>query len=188
MNDKPGRPRITFIEVLVIVAIGAIFYGMLWPGHCMQANEKVRRATCLSNLKQIGLALRLYAEEHGGELPCDLSTTTLGSFAMLTNNYQTSYKTWICPSDPNVSAGSRNTSFTAHNLSYAYGGFGLIGKAHPETPIACDRSSAGDPIGSRPWDGNSCTHKSDGGNVLYADGHVAFTKTMKPPMVRGKNP
>src|ERR1043166_3861968 len=120
---------LTWIEALVVIAILFILAGMIVP--CFGnhgGREKARRATCLNNLKQIGLALRLYAEEQAGEFPCDPARTTLGSFAMLTNRYQPSYKTWICPSDPFVASGSPTTPFTTNNLSYAYGGFGMKAK------------------------------------------------------------
>lgn len=142
---------------------------------------------CFNNIKQIGLSIQLYAGDYGGRYPSDAAATTVGSFALLANKYQTSFKTWICRSDTGMVVGSSNQPLTRKNISYAYGGFGLTESVQPDTPIACD-STSGDVTSTMPYQGNTWTHKSDGGNVLYADGHVAFVMTMNPPMYRGRNP
>ena len=192
MREKKQRLGFTLVELVVLILVVVVLFGLIAPSlispctNC--AHEKARRATCLNNIKQIGLSLRLYSGDYQKRLPCDATGTALGSLALLTNQYQTSYKTWICQSDPGMVSAGPGLPFTRINLSYAYGGFGLTEATQPDTPLVCDRSSSGDPTGPNPWSGNSWTHKSDGGNFLFADGHVAFVKTMKPPMYRGKNP
>src|SRR5207249_9420658 len=53
----------TLIELLVVIAIIAILAAILFPVFA-QAREKARATTCLSNLKQIALGLRMYVQDY----------------------------------------------------------------------------------------------------------------------------
>ena len=58
----------TLIELLVVIAIIAILAAILFPVFA-QAREKARSISCLNNLKQIGTAMQLYAQDYDEGMP-----------------------------------------------------------------------------------------------------------------------
>ena len=66
MNRRHGA--FTLIELLVVIAIIAILAAILFPVFA-QARDKGRQAACLSNCKQLGLALMMYAGDYDDTLP-----------------------------------------------------------------------------------------------------------------------
>src|SRR6187397_1320782 len=62
------RRAFTLIELLVVIAIIAILAAILFPVFA-QAREAARKASCLSNMKQIGLALQQYSSDYDGLFP-----------------------------------------------------------------------------------------------------------------------
>ncbi len=58
----------TLIELLVVLAVIALLASLLLPA-LASAREKGRRTVCLSNLRQIGIAIQMYAQDHEGRIP-----------------------------------------------------------------------------------------------------------------------
>ncbi|GAB4461972.1 MAG: hypothetical protein OHK0029_28090 [Armatimonadaceae bacterium] len=65
---RSTRSAFTLIELLVVIAIIAILAAILFPVFA-QAREKARQTVCLSNMKQIGLAFMMYAQDHDEMFP-----------------------------------------------------------------------------------------------------------------------
>src|SRR2546421_3601763 len=75
-SNRAGAPRhaFTLIELLVVIAIIAILAAILFPVFA-QAREKARAISCLSNEKQVGLALMLYIQDYDEKYPQEHPST-----------------------------------------------------------------------------------------------------------------
>src|SRR4051794_26751682 len=78
MTDRRGRRGFTLIELLVVIAIIAVLIALLLPA-VQAAREAGRRVSCVSNMKQIGLALHNYNSVHNVLPPGRINTYVIGN-------------------------------------------------------------------------------------------------------------
>ncbi|MBD3293194.1 MAG: DUF1559 domain-containing protein [Armatimonadia bacterium] len=100
MTRVTGRSGFTLIELLVVIAIIAILAAILFPVF-QRAMEKARQSNCISNLKQIGIAIRSYTTDNGNFYPtfCSWGDDGLIAFPDQMNPYTKNNQIFICPSD-----------------------------------------------------------------------------------------
>lgn len=69
------RRAFTLIELLVVISIIAVLAAILFPVFA-RARENARRSSCLSNMKQLGLAFMQYTQDYDEQLPINGSTSS----------------------------------------------------------------------------------------------------------------
>jgi prepilin-type N-terminal cleavage/methylation domain-containing protein len=145
--QNPGnankRTGFTLIELLVVIAIIAILAAILFPVFA-RARENARRASCQSNLKQIGLGFMQYTQDYDEKFPgqtvsgglayvADASATPNGVawYWIQLHPYIKSKQIWVCPSN-SVAFGLENhpsTGWTSTDpVTYTFNGE-LMGQA-----------------------------------------------------------
>jgi prepilin-type processing-associated H-X9-DG protein len=123
---------LTLIEVLVIIAVLAVLWALLMPAMDNRPMSAPRIA-CVSNLKQIGIAYRLWEGDHGDKYPMAVSVTNGGAMELIaTGNVAAGYlvmsnelstpKILRCPADIHrVWATNFSTGFDNSHISYFVG-------------------------------------------------------------------
>ncbi len=123
----------TLIELLVVIAIIAILAAILFPVFA-QAREKARQTACLSNTKQMGLAIYQYLQDYDETYPNGTyKFGSIGGWAAQIYPYVKSVPVYRCPSDYNDVA---NPVATDKSSSYGMNSnFGTGGNNAATPPV-----------------------------------------------------
>lgn len=173
----PARPRraaaFTLIELLVVIAIIAILAALLLPA-IARAKDKANDTQCISNLKQLGVAVFMYADENEGKLPaadplvgnpvvatnplpriCDLLARHVGYNS---NSMPTSVSVFRCNKD---NRGYFQAQGSSYQWEYIMNGRTIESRTSERTPLMYDYE-------------NFHSGGTNGAKfVLYGDGHVS---------------
>jgi len=110
----------TLIELLVVIAIIAILAAILFPVFA-QAREKARAISCLSNTKEVGLAILQYVQDYDENMPNGVAGALPGNaWAGQTYPYMKNSQVYKCPDDPTQNIAASASTYAKYTCSYAF--------------------------------------------------------------------
>lgn len=192
-----NRQGFTLIELLVVIAIIAILAAILFPVFA-RAREKARAATCMSNLKQLGLALEMYSSDYDDLYPWAVDPAdqflpqiwasypawqamipTMPRLKDVLMPYTKNRQIWQCRSDKGFTVlegtglplDGTPTAFDALGTSYMWRTEIVFQHTGPST---LDDPTATNILfdGHGAWHGGGGAYENGRWNILYGDGHV----------------
>lgn len=191
------RKGFTLIELLVVIAIIAILAAILFPVFA-KAREKARQTSCLSNLKQIGLACMMYAQDYDERMVPEYVCPPGGKEQFIRwsgrlDPYIKNSQIWTCPSDVDTNYGTYGmfygwsswmTTISGGGSCYNQGGVPINKISNPaDIGVIADTmdcyypGNANNYWGWRPAGyvcGRFSARHNDGANVTFADGHAKW--------------
>ncbi len=211
MIPSPKTRGFTLIELLVVIAIIAILAAILFPVFA-RARENARKATCQSDLKQLGLGMVMYCQDYDETFPLLNSVPPNDLSAPSTAfNWQSGYGQWQdwatriqpyvkntgvyrCPSNQVVDCG---INYGVPTNAYDSTGAVVTFFGQPPTPpiaqaklakpsetmMITEKGGGGGPKYVLSGQYYVCAAPHmDGGNVAFFDGHVKWLKFNTNPL------
>jgi prepilin-type N-terminal cleavage/methylation domain-containing protein/prepilin-type processing-associated H-X9-DG protein len=176
VSSKPKKSALAFtlIELLVVIAVIVILASLLLPA-ISRSKERARSTACISNLRQIGIALQLYVQDHENKMPIMYDALISTNATPLTNstltidvalsNYVGNLRVLRCLSDNKKLFEQTGSSFAWNSLVNGQDAehlsiFMFDFESH-NVPLVFDKQAFHSAIGP-----------GKGVNYLYADGHI----------------
>lgn len=156
----------TLIELLVVIVIIAILAAIAVPVYSRIA-ENGRATACVSNLRQLGMALNLYLNEHNATMPqLAAGRSDKSQDAAVIDNTLNAYATdpnvFLCPGDRQGIGAATGTSYYWNSAisGQMVSNLNFLANTNPsQIPVLSDKE------GFHPYVQNKV-------NILYADGHA----------------
>jgi len=184
MKFHARRAAFTLLEMLVVIAVISILAALLFPVFA-RARDNGRRASCQSNLKQLGLAIAQYNSDYDEKYPMGLGADWNDGWPTAIEPYVKSVAVFRCPSDnPDIyiPADWDLPSWAGSTISYAANG--LV-----QCQGACNDSIPGDRLlgvmqMAQPWLGDNPRQMSQihrpAQTILLSEKHNRDTTSVVP--------
>jgi prepilin-type processing-associated H-X9-DG protein len=119
---------LTLVEVLIVIAALALLAAILLPA-LAKAKRRASKISCVSQLKQIGVSYRVWADDNGGKYPMQISVTNEGAMELIVTGNIAAYfrvmsneldvpQILICPEDTEHISATDFASLENSNISY----------------------------------------------------------------------
>ncbi|HYE32291.1 MAG TPA: prepilin-type N-terminal cleavage/methylation domain-containing protein [Methylomirabilota bacterium] len=193
MRKPTNREAFTLIELLTVIAIVSILAALLFPA-VSRAKLKAERATCSNNLRQVTLALLLYADDFSGSWPVLPNPNPypngvgayykelIQPYVRSANSAPPGKTVFACPADQLVIKDVMHafTSYTFNGYEVSEGSLPRI-TGRPASSIPSPSRAV--LVGEKPaffggsWHPFKPSRHADAKNLLgFVDGHVSLTK------------
>jgi prepilin-type processing-associated H-X9-DG protein len=153
VETKGGRKKgfgMALAGLILGLLVGPVVLIAILLPSLNRARETANRVKCASNMRQIGQAMLLYANDNMGKYPPDLPT--------LLKNEDIAASIFLCPSSGETAANGPADLESGGHDSYVYLGKGLTESSDQNLPTLYEVDA----------------HHIDGANFLFVDGHVEF--------------
>ena len=185
------RRGFTLIELLVVIAIIAILAAILFPVFA-RAREKARQTSCLSNVKQIGLATLMYVQDYDETMPHHQRVGRVITVQTQVQPYMKNEQLWVCPSEsapyyyywdnPTGTTAMTgipgsygwNTNLGSRGIAY---NIGVRSLAEIQSPVDVGMWADCQVRLTHLQDNNvirTAARHNDGGNMVHVDGHAKW--------------
>jgi prepilin-type processing-associated H-X9-DG protein len=187
---RRGRAAFTRIELAIVTVVVAVLVALVLPA-IVRPHHPSRKPSCVNNLKQIGLAFRIFVNDNNEKLPWEVSTNLGGSrefvdapfsafhhFQVMSNELSTP-RLLVCHKDPQRTSATNFFSFRDNKALSYFAGFGT----HVDDPssflsgdrfLGSTRAPTNGLLTLSPFSPLWWTKSphADGGNVVMGDGSV----------------
>lgn len=200
---RNARRGFTLIELLVVIAIIAILAAILFPVFA-RAREKARQTSCLSNLKQLGLAMLMYTQGYDEMLPAvrrdhaapypwpSGANNNRGTWAVNIYPYVNNIQVYNCPSTSLRWIGNWNHMRPAYGYNEHIANRSMAEITRPAETLVLVDTFANPALHNnnggyswrvqqtyRGWDNATGIiegRHNDGANIAFADGHAKWSQ------------